>query len=384
MVRKKILWLCSWYPGHAEPFNGDFVQRHARSAALYHDIHVIHVFADPSGKIREPVHTVKKQAGLVEEVYEFPKRKGPVSRLFSHMRVLYTYRKLIKGYIKSEGLPDLVHVHVPVWAGMAALWIKRKYKVPYVVTEHWGIYNKVVSSNYFDKSYLFRKALQIIYSESEFLISVSDFITRQMTEIFGSKPYKVIPNSVDENRFYWMSGKEKTGFLHVSNATPEKNVEGILRAFSQYRKMGGSMGLTLVGKMTSSVYLQIKALPDIISSIKIKGEVSYEKVAQFMQNSSYLIMFSVMENSPCVIGEALCCGLPVITTNVGGVSELIDSNNSKVIPVNDEKTLASVMLLMEEKIEIFDPQQISASARNKFSFRVVGEKISDQYELLAK
>ena len=43
MQRKKILWLASWYPNRNDPFDGDFIQRHARAAAIDHDIHVIHV-----------------------------------------------------------------------------------------------------------------------------------------------------------------------------------------------------------------------------------------------------------------------------------------------------------------------------------------------------
>ena len=43
MQRKKILWLVSWYPNRNDKFDGDFIQRHARAAAIYHDVHVIFV-----------------------------------------------------------------------------------------------------------------------------------------------------------------------------------------------------------------------------------------------------------------------------------------------------------------------------------------------------
>ena len=39
----KILWLCSWYPQSADPFDGDFIERQAKALSMYHDVQVIHV-----------------------------------------------------------------------------------------------------------------------------------------------------------------------------------------------------------------------------------------------------------------------------------------------------------------------------------------------------
>ena len=41
--RKNILWLASWYPNKIDGFKGDFIQRHAKAAAIYEDVQVIHV-----------------------------------------------------------------------------------------------------------------------------------------------------------------------------------------------------------------------------------------------------------------------------------------------------------------------------------------------------
>lgn len=384
MGRKKILWLCSWYPGHAEPFNGDFVQRHARSAALFHDIHVIHVFADPSGKISHPKYTIKKEVGLVEEIYEFPKRKDPVSRIFSHLRVLATYRRLIKAYIRSEGVPDLVHVHVPVWAGVTALWIKKKYGIPYVITEHWGIYNRQVPDHFYTKSIFFRKAIKKIYDQAEKLISVSFFIARQMNEMFGRKPFSIIHNAVDTSLFYFKGTTLNNSFLHVSNTTPEKNTEGILRAFNSVINNEYNARLDLVGKISDPVKAVLEGLPAILPYVKVHGEVPYRDVAIQMQGAGYLILFSNMENSPCVIGEALCCGIPVIATNTGGIPELVDESNAVLINPGDEIALADAMISILEKKIKFDPKIISAKASTEFSFENIGKKFSDEYENLLK
>lgn len=80
MARKKILWLCSWYPNRTDPFDGDFIQRHARAAALYHDIQVIRVVAD-SALAPGVVETERTdQAHLSEQIIYLGKGKGLMGR----------------------------------------------------------------------------------------------------------------------------------------------------------------------------------------------------------------------------------------------------------------------------------------------------------------
>ena len=45
-----VLWLPSWYPNKLAPFDGDFIQRHAKAAALYNDILVIYAVPDEERK----------------------------------------------------------------------------------------------------------------------------------------------------------------------------------------------------------------------------------------------------------------------------------------------------------------------------------------------
>jgi glycosyltransferase involved in cell wall biosynthesis len=84
----------------------------------------------------------------------------------------------------------------------------------------------------------------------------------------------------------------------------------------------------------------IAAIP---GSIEFTGEIAYEEVAKAMQQADCLLLFSHIENSPCVIGEALCCGLPVIASRVGGIPELIDEQNGILVPAADETALLNAM-----------------------------------------
>src|SRR5450432_2361936 len=103
MPRKKILWLCSWYPGKTEPFNGDFIQRHARAAALYNDIYVIHVVSDTKGKIKKTAVEINKTPGLTEHIVYYKKSGSFWGRFIGHYRLLGLFRHAIRRYILENG-----------------------------------------------------------------------------------------------------------------------------------------------------------------------------------------------------------------------------------------------------------------------------------------
>ena len=101
-----------------EPFNGDFIQRHAQAAALFDDIYVIHVYGDASGRIRRTTAEVQRHDHLTEHIVYYPRGKGRLGKMQSGYRWLSLFRGAIKSYIRQHGVPDLVHVHIPIKAGI--------------------------------------------------------------------------------------------------------------------------------------------------------------------------------------------------------------------------------------------------------------------------
>jgi glycosyltransferase involved in cell wall biosynthesis len=90
-------------------------------------------------------------------------------------------------------------------------------------------------------------------------------------------------------------------------------------------------------------------------------------------------MFSFYENMPCAILEALCSGLPVIATEVGGIPEIIRKENGILINVGKETELLDAMKEMIRTYHIYDRRQISREATEQFSYEVIGKKIVDIY-----
>jgi glycosyltransferase involved in cell wall biosynthesis len=382
-MRKKILWLTSWYPNRLDRFDGDFIQRHAKAAALYNDIDVIHLVADEKRDVADPVTAeFTTNNGLSEQIIYFRKPAGLFGRVRALSKWLRLYKKAIRDYIEKNGKPDLVHVNVPVKAGMLALWIKRKYRVEFVVTEHLGIYNDVDELKFASRPGWFKDLTKKILSSAFSFLTVSKFLGEGINKLVLKKKYQVIPNAVDESLFFFKKNENpKFRFIHVSNMVPLKNVEGILNAAKQLRNKGSYFELVMVGNRDDSKQLYAQQL-GFDGSVFFMGEILYAEVAAQMQKANALILFSNIENSPCVIGEALCCGLPVIATKTGGIPELVDKENGMLIKPGDVDSLAAAMQQMIDNYQNFNREEIAAKAKNKFSYKVVGKELDNVYRSL--
>lgn len=384
MTRKKILWLCSWYPSKLDPFNGDFIQRHAKAAAAFNDIYVIYVASDSSGQTNKKEKEIQKSDGLTEYIVYFPASSSFLGRIRAYFNYLFIFKQAIRRYIVENGKPDLVHVHVPMKAGLLALWLKKRYKLPFILSEHYGIYNEETGKDsYLNRSGVFRNYTRRIFQQASVFVSVSKFLAEGVNRMIGRSNYILVPNAVDTGIFFYKQ-KERTGFrfIHVSNMVPLKNTEGILRTFKSYIEAGGTATLRMVGNSNDILPNYAASLGLTPDKVCFKGLVSYQQVASEMHESDCLILFSNIENSPCVIGEALCCGLPVISSKVGGIPELVNSENSILVDPGNESELLSAMIKISSQQEKFHRKKIAETASGKFSYQVVGEKLDAIYRKL--
>lgn len=376
--RRKILWLVSWYPNKYDRFDGDFIQRHARAAALYDDVHVIFVKTfDKQQSVEEDLNECK---GLTEQIIYVPESTGAINKLKNYMTWKRTYKVAVSSLVEKYK-PHIVHVHIPWKVGLIALWIKKKYAIPFVVTEHWGIYNTVVADNIHTKHFLVRHLLRRIYKKAKTFVSVSKFLGDAVNKTLVRKEFTVIPNVVDTSLFFYDNKKYSAfTFLHVSNMVPLKKVEGILNAFSLFlQKTNANAQLILVGNKDDYYQSIAERLELLNHSVFFKGELPYPEVAKIMQRSHVFILNSSIENSPCVISEALCTGLPVIATNVGGIPELVTPENGLLISVHDERVLSKAIHRVFDEYQLFDLKAVSILAEKKFSMKAVGSEISGLY-----
>ncbi len=380
-----VLWLVSWYPGKTDPFNGDFIERHARAVAAFTSVVIIFVAKDNSLKKGSFVIVKEKTGNLtVCRGYYGPSRFPLSEKIYSSLRYFFLQKKIFAQIKKERGLPDLVHVHIAFKAGVFARYLKLKYRIQYVITEHWtGYYKK--SPNSIFKAGLFPKQLtKWVLKEGSLLLPVAHKLGETVNQLTPVK-YKVIPNVVDTDLFFYKpSVLQKTRFIHPSTMSYVKNPDGILRAAIELHREGYEFELLMVGGVSDPLLELARKSGGLDQYLFFKKELLYTQVAIEMQNSSALILFSRFENLPCVILEALCCGLPVISTDVGGIKEVVNETNCFLIQSENELELKNAIKEMIENGHLFDREKIARESSEKFKYSTIGKQIFDVYNLLLK
>ncbi len=380
----KLLWLASWYPNKVSPLDGDFIQRHAMAVSKFVDVSVIYVLQYGTAVPNPQPEIVESTFGSVKEtrVYfsSFRTGIGFLDKLIYNWRYFRTYMSVIRSYLKKNGLPDLVHVHVPMKAGMMAQWIKTKWKVPYVVTEHAGLYVPGPVDAFMKRSLYFRRNVRAIFRKASAVTSVSYHNGRIIQRLFGLQHINIIHNVADTRIFYSAPTENDTvfRFIHVSTMGDNKNVIGILHTCAKLKSIREDWQIELVGPPNQSIIdiIQIHRLENFVS---IGGAMSNQAVAARMQKASSLVMFSRVENFPCTIVEALCCGLTVVSSNVGGISEAVNASNGILVESENEEQLLDAMLTMIDHYHLFDRAAIAREAAFKYNYETIGKQFHDLY-----
>jgi len=378
MHRRKILWLASWYPNRNDRFDGDFIQRHARAAAIVHDIHVIYVTEAAAGSDEgEDIH---RATGLTEQIIYTNTTQGLFVRVRKALRWKNRYQQAVAEYVRTHGVPDAVHVHVPWKAGLIALWIKQKWDLPYIVSEHWGFYSGLESATGKDQPSWMMRLLRQVYASAAKVVTVSDYLSGLLQRTVGRSADVVIPNVVDTTLFFPGEKKyERFTFIHVSNMMEVKNVGGLLEAFARVVRSDASAQLVLVGNRDAKYVEQARSLGLLNGSVFFRGEIPYADVAAEVRRAHALVVPSLSETFSCVTAEALCCGLPVVASAAGALPELVNESNGLLVKPGDVEDLALALEAMIKDYSKFDRAALAAAAARKWSYAAVSDAFGELY-----
>ncbi|CAN5702908.1 glycosyltransferase family 4 protein [soil metagenome] len=386
----KLLWLASWYPNPYEPVNGDFIQRHAQAVAELTPIDLIHVV---QAGHRLPVENeqvwTNKKKGLTEYIHAFKfKTLGNdwLDKIRYNILYHHYYKKIIAAYIAQNGRPDLIHVHVPVKAGLVAIAVVKKYGIPFIVSEQSSHYETASPDYFFKRSNYFQRNTKRIFKEAIAVTNVSATIGKKLQSIFDIKNYRTIHNLADTDLFYYQPKERnnKLRFLHVSAMVEQKNPAGIIKALAQFNNLFKDWECTFCGPYKNDLQLLTTQL-GLEKQIQFTGEIDYVRVATAMQQADVFILFSNHENFPCVVVEALCCGLPVIAANAGGVAEAVNESNGIIVAAANIDELAKAMYKVAPNIHHYDREEISKNAIAQYNKKIIAAQFVELYnEIVSK
>jgi glycosyltransferase involved in cell wall biosynthesis len=376
--RKQILFITRWYPDRSDPMLGLFVQRHAEAVQINHDVTVLYVTA--SGSCKGGIEIEEKQHQGIKEIRVYFKKSQ-----YAFINAIRYCQSYYEG-IRKTGVPDLVHVNILTRAALPALWLKFTRGIPYLITEHWSRYLPV---NLSKGSYrgLFRKIFtRLAVKNASHVTTVTENLASAMRNLGLENEYTVIPNVADIQLFYperHTQSSDKKRLVHISCFDePAKNIKGIIRVAADIARERNDFTLEIIGDGIdyNDVYSFAVSTGLEGTVIRFSGLLEGEKLARRLRQADALVMFSNYENLPCTIVESVCCGVPVISTDVGGIREHVNDRVGVLVESGNERQLKSAIVGILNDSTRFSPEEISNYGLENFSMMAV----SHQFDLIYK
>ena len=347
----KVLFLSAWYPTERDAMAGLFVQKHAQAVA--------------------------QQGADVRVIY-------------SEARGVHWWRDMRRQWrsLRREwSMPDLVQMNVLDKNGIFAQWLYHRYHIPYVIIEHWSGY---LPANFSFRGGWHGRIMRHIAKQAACILPVSQMLEDAMKQCgIQNTHWQRIHNVVDD--FFYDTKKDqpkaigqKIRLLHVSCFDEKaKNIQGMLRAVRHLATYRQDFELIIVG--TGIDYQQDKNythelhFPDGI--LHFTGEQTPQQVAQWMQDSDCFLFFSRYENAPVVLSECLAVGLPIISSNAGGIPEMVNNECGILVPSENEDALMQAMMHMMDHLADYPASTIRPYGQ-KYTYNNVGAQLYQLYASL--
>jgi glycosyltransferase involved in cell wall biosynthesis len=250
-------------------------------------------------------------------------------------------------------------------------------------------------------NFVLRSYEKKLMKRSDALIAVSKYTVNELTELYGINKNKiyVIYNGVDIERFKPRSNRielrrelgldpDKKVVLFVGRLYHRKGLETLLKSVPLVLKEFSNVKFVISGtgfKQKEESLRNLAKELDIEDHVTFLGYVPDNKLPLLYSASDIFVLPAIYENFPFAILEAQATGLPVISTNVGGIPEfLVDNENGFVIEPRDpiQLTQKVLTLLQNQRLAKEMGDLGRKLIEEKFDWRLITRQVIDLYHKL--
>ena len=280
------------------------------------------------------------------------------------------YQMGFEKYVREQCMPDIVHAHNCLFAGVVALKIKDRYGIPYIVTEHSSVYGRGLLSR--RQAKLTREVLR----NADRITVVSKALGARLEKLFGADACPNLPifnildaefegcgsvlNDVKEESDFFT-------FLSIGSLDSNKNHRDLLSAFAS--RFAGDSRVKLriggAGPLLRALEQQVEEL-GLQEQVVFTGMLGRDSVLREMRDCSVFVLPSVFETFGVVLIEALAMGKPIVATMCGGPEDIVNERNGILVPVKDVEALAKAMWDIRLNIDRYDARAIRSDCLLRF------------------
>jgi glycosyltransferase involved in cell wall biosynthesis len=339
-----------------------------------------------------PIHLLNLSKGMSEkhEILVVFGITGPITKQFDKYNIPYKVIGTMKSdfniindiislyrfiRICNEFKPDLIHSH-STKAGMIARITALLTRSKSVFTVHgWGFGEKQGRV----KSLIILAIEKLLYFLTDYYIFVSNNDEKIAKQKFGQISGEVIYNGSDFS-ISNINAALSLNIIMVARNDPQKDYGTLLKAL----RNSDFNSAQLVGNGTNNEEFIFRAknlLKEKFNKVEFLGE--REDVSQLLENSNLFILTTNYEGLPISIIEAMSKGLPIIATNVGGISELVRNNwNGYLVNHADHVQLSGLInyLSINPQERIFFGKNSQNHFQNNFTDKKMVKKTMEVYK----
>jgi glycosyltransferase involved in cell wall biosynthesis len=205
---------------------------------------------------------------------------------------------------------------------------------------------------------------------------------------FGREPgcVRYVPNGVEDRFFIERQYTPKLlgRLLYVGTWLDRKGVCYLAHAFDSLVRNAAGVRLTIAGCQSSEDHVKGFFAPEVRERIQVIPRVSREEMPALYANHDILVFPSLMEGMPLTLLEAMATGMPVVTTEISGMVEVVEDgfNGLLVQPANGAGFAAAVERLCNSPELRVQSGRAAQATMRRYTWEIVTRKL-EQILILA-
>lgn len=259
-----------------------------------------------------------------------------------------------------------------------AIWIARIRGIPVIINYRGG-----EADVFFDKAFAWIKPS---LCRTDAIIVPSGFLEA----VFRKRGFStsIVPNIIDLSRFSAETGardslKTDPHIIVTRNLEPIYDNSTVLRAFGIIRRTFPTAKLTLAGSGPERQILEkLVAGLNMADVVTFTGRVDNVGMAFLYRSADVMVNPSLADNMPISVLEALASGVPVVSTDVGGVPYLVEHGKTALlVPPQDPSAMADAILaLLNEPARARKISEAGKESVQQYTWPRVRDRLLRVYE----
>ncbi len=361
----RVLHITNWYPNVLAPTETPFIERHVNALPDEVQREVWHIEVRRGRPFRLTTTSLCADRSLLLTI---PLQRWLPIEWLTTLMVLWAWITRDRSVRH-----DVINFHIAYPLLSHARLLRWFMRVPWIITEHWSAYHfefHSTSAGLERIRAIFRKGIPLITVSQALATDIQRFARTTDMRTF------TVANVVDTSIFKPAPPvAEREGrFFAIASWRSIKRPDVLIQAVALLRRAGYKVVLRLAGGGADMTPIR-QAIREagVEPYVELLGHLQPAEVAREMREAHALLHASDYETFSVVCAEALCCGIPILASDIPAIREYLEDGMGWFIPTNNAEEWARAIARNWKAALVVDPFKIASHMAHRVSPEAVGK-----------